>query len=103
MTHSHMFDAKHAATVYNHIQLEKQIMQEMADKFQKKIDFDLMVDLIYDKWTKVELPGYTSIQHEKDVQDWLKKHCKKSTYDFNETTFVFKFRKNAEWFILRWL
>jgi hypothetical protein len=98
-----MFDAKHAVIAYNHIQLEKQILQEMADKFQKRIDFDLMVNLIYDRWTKVELPGYTSIQHEKYVHQWVKKHCRKSTYDFNDTTFVFKFRKNAEWFILRWL
>ena len=33
MTHSHMFDAKHAATAYNRIQLGKQIQQEVADKF----------------------------------------------------------------------
>ena len=84
----------------NQIQL---ILNELSDNIQKKIDFDILINLIYDKWTKVELSGYTSVQHQKDVQNWLKKHFKKGTYNYNETTFVFKFRKNAEWFILRWL
>lgn len=79
------------------------ILDELTYKFQKKIDFDILVSLVYDKWTRVELSGYTSVQHENDIQDWLKKHFKKGTYNYNETTFVFKYRKNAEWFILRWL
>lgn len=79
------------------------ILDEIAVKIQKKIDFDILVSLIYNKWTRVELSGYTSVQHVKDIEEWLKKHCKKNTYTFNEKTFLFKYRKNAEWFILRWL
>lgn len=83
--------------------LQQDWLDEIAKKIQKRLDFDILVSVIYDKWTLVKLPGYTSIQQEKDVQEWLKKHFKKGTYNYNETTFVFKYRKNAEWFILRWL
>jgi hypothetical protein len=103
--HSHMFDAKHAAAAYDRLQLENDLAETMAKEISQQVDFEILTDLLIqlDNWTKVELGNFKDSKHQVDVQNWIDKNCKTGTCRSLGSTFVFKHRKDAEWFILRWL
>ena len=83
--------------------LEDEIAKELARDISEEIDFEIMKDLLTDSgWYTVELSTLTSKDQLFDIRDWITKNCNNG-HVAREKTFIFKCKKEAEWFSLRWL
>ena len=83
--------------------LEDEIAENIARKYSEQLDFDIMKDLLTDAgWYTVELSKLTSIELLIDINDWVSKKSKQG-FIASGQTFIFKCKKEAEWFSLRWL
>ena len=85
------------------MKLEEQIAEDMAREMSGEIDFDVMKDLLTESgWYTVQLLTLGSREKSIDIKDWVTKNCKKG-FVSRGRTFIFKSKKEAEWFSLRWL
>jgi hypothetical protein len=99
----HIYDAANAATAYNRLKLEDQIAEDKAREMSEQMDFDIMKDLLTDAgWYTIELSTLTRMETLIDVNNWIYDNCKKS-FITRGKIFIFKSKKEAEWFSLRWL
>ena len=79
--------------------LEQDIIDKMSTDMAKEIDYDMLVDLL--KWTRVDLPKFSSRHNAVDIADWCTDNCTGKFMNFG-AKFAFEKSKDAEWFILRW-
>jgi hypothetical protein len=88
--------------VQSSIPIEDEIAETLIKEIQQEIDEGVMLSLLVEcGWTKV--PYYfTNSDHAVDVMMWLDDTPRKNWKRLNGS-FVFKNKKDAEWFILRWL
>ena len=83
--------------------LEDEIAEELAKEISDEIDFHIMKDLLTDSgWYTVQLLTLGSREKSIDIKDWVTKNCKRGFVSRGKT-FIFKSKKEAEWFSLRWL
>jgi hypothetical protein len=80
-----------------------QVIKEKVDEMQKGIDNDVMrACLVESGWTQVEF-YYTNNKHAIDVLNWIGDNVKENQWSRLNSYFVFRKKKDAEWFMLRWL
>jgi len=83
--------------------LEDEIAESIAKEYAEQLDFDIMKDLLTESgWYVIELPTLGSRKQAIDIKDWVTKNCKRGFISRGKT-FVFKSKKEATWFSLRWL
>ena len=83
--------------------LDADLVKEVMEKIQREIDDEIMRKLyIENGWTQIKF-RYNNPKHAVDIMDWCVE-----TFTLNEWKrlngyFVFRNKKDAEWFLLRWL
>jgi hypothetical protein len=83
--------------------LEDEIAKELTKEISEEIDFEIMKDLLTDSgWYTVELSTLTGKEQSIDIKDWISEKVKEGFVSRGKT-FIFKSKKEAEWFSLRWL
>lgn len=83
--------------------LEDEIAENLAKEMSDEIDFEIMKELLVESgWYVIELLTLGSREQSIDIKDWVTKNCKKGFVSRGKT-FVFKSKKEATWFSLRWL
>lgn len=83
--------------------LEEAIADQLAKEISKEIDNEIMLSLLVDSgWVEVKLL-YKDRDHVVDVMTWIGDHFKKNQWTRLNNSFVFREKKDAEWFILRWV
>lgn len=89
--------------VQSDVSLIDKIVNEKLDELTKAIDNDVLrVCLIEGGWTQVEF-YYSSSKHAVDVREWLENNVGEKQWSRLNSYFVFRNKKDAEWFVLRWL
>jgi len=89
--------------VQSDISLIDNIVKEKLDEMTRSIDNDVMRACLVDGgWTEVEY-YYTGREHSVDVLNWIEANVKEKQWMRLNSYFVFRKKKDAEWFILRWL
>jgi hypothetical protein len=82
--------------------LEDEIAESIAKEYAEQLDFDIMKDLLTESgWYVIELLSLGSREQSIDIKDWVTKNCKRGFISRGKT-FVFKSKKEATWFSLRW-
>jgi len=86
--------------------IKDEIVEQMALEIQKEIDNEIMINMMkMNGWYVVMLSRFIDMQHPIDIEEWcnitIGEDKKKWTH--YGTTFLFKKKKYAEWFSLRWL
>lgn len=75
-----------------------------AKALQEQIDNELMVNMFKCQgWTVVSLATLKSNIHAVDIEDWCRENAGAGMWNKFGSTFMFKEKKHAEWFMLRWL
>jgi hypothetical protein len=88
--------------VQSGVSLEDELMETLAKEIAQEIDDGVMLDiLVKGGWTKVPY-HFTNSNHAVDVMMWLD-DTKRDNWQRLCGSFVFKNKKDAEWFMLRWL
>jgi len=89
--------------VQSDIPLIDTILQEKLEEMEKSIDHDVLRScLVEGGWTEIEF-YYTGTKHAVDVLEWIGNNVKENQWMRLNSYFVFRKKKDAEWFILRWL
>lgn len=79
------------------------IIKEKLDELTKSIDNDVMrACLVESGWTEVSF-YYNNNKHAVDVLEWIVNNVKENQWSRLNGYFVFRNKKDAEWFMLRWL
>jgi len=82
--------------------LEDQILTNIAKRMNEDINFDIYADMLCkDGWTKFQLPRYIDNHHAIDIRYWVEEFCKGKTKS-NGATWIFEDPRDATMFILRW-
>ena len=82
--------------------LEDEILESTGKELFDEIDFEVMKELLVGSgWYVIELLSLGSREQSIDIKDWVTEKCKKDVI-FRGKIFVFKSKKEAEWFSLRW-
>ena len=77
-------------------------IDEQSTALQKEMDFHIIADvLVRGGWTNVKLNGFRNNREAVDIKLWLEQNCT-SEWQNLSTRYIFKKKKDAEWFILRW-
>lgn len=88
--------------VQSNISLKDELTETLSNEISKEIDEGIMLSLLVEcGWTKVPY-RFTSSDHAVDVMMWLDDTPRKNWLRLSGS-FIFKNKKDAEWFILRWL
>lgn len=83
--------------------MQEQIIQELADKMQSQVDFEILSSILVDScgWTKVELENKFLPVSGIELHEWRVKNIK-GRWIGNEGVWLFEDAKDANWFILKW-
>ena len=82
--------------------LQDKIISDIAKQMQQDIDGGIMSNiLIEDGWTPVQF-YFKNNNQAVDIVLWLNRNCKNNWQRLG-SNYLFKYRQDAEWFILRWL
>jgi len=82
--------------------LEDEIVESLAREYSEQLDFDITKDLLTDSgWYTIELSTLISREQSIDIKDWVSEKVKEGFVSRGKT-FIFKSKKEAEWFSLRW-
>ena len=82
--------------------LEDEIAESIAKEYFGNMDFEITKDLLVESgWYVIELPTLGSRKQAIDIKDWVTEKCKTDVI-FRGKIFVFKSKKESEWFSLRW-
>lgn len=82
--------------------LEDEMFDEIGKQIAKEIDDGIMSTMLVESgWTPVNFT-YKDRYHAVDVDFWLEDNCKGKWCRYN-SDYLFADKKDAEWFILRWL
>ena len=82
--------------------LEDEMMDRIGKEIAKEIDDGILSNVLTETgWTPVEYYFKNNTQAV-DINEWLNKTCTKAWYRLG-SDYVFESKKDAEWFILRWI
>jgi len=82
--------------------LQDEIISNIAKQMQQDIDEGIMSTiLIEDGWTPVQF-YFKNNNQAVDIILWLNRNCKNNWQRLG-SDYLFKYKQDAEWFILRWL
>jgi len=82
--------------------LEDEIVESLAREYSEQLAFDITKDLLTDSgWYTIELSTLISREQSIDIKDWVSEKVKEGFVSRGKT-FIFKSKKEAEWFSLRW-
>jgi hypothetical protein len=77
-------------------------VQEQSKALQQEMDFHIIADvLVSSGWTSVKLNRFRNNKEAIDIKLWLEQNCT-DEWENLSTRYIFKKKKDAEWFILRW-
>jgi argininosuccinate lyase len=77
-------------------------IDEQSTALQQEMDFHIIADaLVQGGWTSVKLNRFRNNQEAVDIKLWLEQNCT-SEWKNLSTRYIFKKKKDAVWFILRW-
>jgi hypothetical protein len=83
--------------------IEEEMAATLAKEIQKEIDESILLELLVEGgWTKVPF-SFVDIKKLNEIFKWCESNVKKNQYKLLSGSFVFRKKKDAEWFILRWL
>ena len=89
--------------VQSGVSLMEEIIKEKLDELTKAIDNDVMRACLVDSgWTEVSF-YYNNNKHAIDVLEWIGNNVKENQWSRLNGYFVFRNKKDAQWFMLRWL
>jgi hypothetical protein len=81
--------------------LQDEIISNIAKQMQQDIDEGIMSTmLIEDGWTPVQF-YFKNNNQAVDIILWLNRNCKNNWQRLG-SDYLFKYKQDAEWFILRW-
>ena len=81
--------------------LEHEFMDDIAKEIQKEMDEGIMSNILIEKgWTPVQF-YFKNNKQAVDIILWLNRNCKNNWQRLG-SNYLFKYRQDAEWFILRW-
>ena len=84
--------------------LEDEISVLISKDIEKEIDNGIMITIEQRSgWFKVEIPRFINREHSIDIMIWCEKIFPEGSYNNYGVTWLFKYKKHAEWFTLRWL
>jgi len=79
------------------------IAYEMSKEMAKEMDWHILADvLVSTGWTNIQLKRFRNNEEAVDINHWLEKNCT-GKWENLGTRYIFKKKKDAEWFSLRWL
>ena len=82
--------------------LEDHVADSMAKEMQKKIDFEVLCELLEKMgWRKVSLERFKDNNHANDIIYWCRENLK-SQWQRNGSHFIFEDDKEAMMFTLKW-
>ena len=82
---------------------DDEIIENIAREYSEQLNFDITKGLLTASgWYTVELSTLTSKEQSIDIKDWISEKVKEGFVSRGKT-FIFKSKKEAEWFSLRWL
>ena len=83
--------------------LKEDILDDIAKQMAKEMDWTILADVLVDTgWTSVQLTRFRNNEEAVDIAEWLEKNCTDEWKNL-QTRYIFKKKKDAEWFSLRWL
>jgi type I site-specific restriction-modification system R (restriction) subunit len=83
--------------------LEDELVKVLMEEIRKEMDEEVMRRMyLSDGWTEIKFE-YKNNQHAVDIIDWCVETFTKNQWHRLNGCFVFKNKKDAEWFLLRWL
>lgn len=84
--------------------LEEEIVNELATEMQSSIDFDILSDVLVNAcgWHKVNLERFTNNYHAVDIVNWCQDNIK-NEWKRNGSRFVFQDVGDAVNFTLKWV
>jgi len=77
-------------------------VQEQSKAIQYEMDWTIIADMLVSSgWTSVKLNRYRNNKEAVDITLWLEQNCTGEWKNLS-TRYIFKKKKDADWFILRW-
>jgi hypothetical protein len=87
---------------FEHDAIEEAVNRAAKD-LAEDIDFDVLASLYKDMgWTEVEFSPRQSQERVAEIKEWLDKNCKGYKMSRGKR-FLFEDKKEAAWFMMRWL
>ena len=81
----------------------KDWIDEQSKAVQYEMDWQIIADvLVRGGWTSIKLNRYHTNKEAVDIKLWLEQNCTGEWKNLS-TRYIFKNKKDAEWFSLRWL
>lgn len=82
-------------------ELQEQILDELADRIQSRVDFDVLaIVMVESGWTLVEV-SYQSLEHRREIEHWVVMNCEKNYKNYS-SEWLFESIQDASFFALKW-
>lgn len=83
--------------------LENEMAEEFSRQLAKQIDESILLEVLVESgWTKVPYT-FIDILECHEVTQWCDDNLTKGQWNYIAGSFVIRKKKEAEWFILRWV
>lgn len=83
---------------------DEEVYDLLAKEIQQEIDNEILVNMLQmNNWTRVDLPRFKDNKHAVDIKGWIADTLPEGSCSVFGVSFMFKEKKYAEWFSLRWL
>ena len=83
--------------------MEDDLVKTLMEEIQREMEDEIMRNIYTDNgWTPINFK-YKNPKHAVDIIDWCVETFTMNEWKRLNGYFVFKNKKDAEWFILRWL
>jgi hypothetical protein len=83
--------------------LKEDIIDDISKQMAYDMDWLIIADCLVDAgWTNVKLKRFRNNEEAVDINLWLEQNCTGEWKNL-ATRYIFKNKKDAEWFSLRWL
>jgi hypothetical protein len=84
-------------------ELQERIIAEQGEALAREIDREVLWGFLKEiGWSRVTLSRFQDNNHAVDITCWLDENIK-NPYERNGADFIFESKKDAIWFILRWM
>ena len=84
--------------------VDETLLEKYSKIIQEEIDNEIMVDMFkMQGWHVVKLDRFKDIMHAVDIDDWCVVNAGAGKWNKFGSTFMFKEKEHASWFMLRWL
>ena len=83
--------------------LQEEVMNDLATKMQSEMDFEILSDMLIKScgWKKVVLTRFFSRKHSINILMWCEENIK-NPFEHRGSTFIFQDEGDAVNFTLRW-